>query len=182
MFFLTIFIYATRRHEDPSLKLLYHQVMKSLLLISAMLSGHLFFPGPSEGSSVDPTGTYILKGDVKKNEILGHSGELRAKLLGPKQVAVSFYISKGFPGYESGSFVDTLAFEDNIARYIPPSDRDCIILFSFGDKSVEIEQVYRDPHCSCGFGKDIMVSAFFDKRSDEPPIIQDLSAHGIGPQ
>ncbi|HMH31521.1 MAG TPA: hypothetical protein VK543_00735 [Puia sp.] len=156
--------------------------MKSLLLISAMLSGHLFFPGPSEGSSVDPTGTYILKGDVKKNEILGHSGELRAKLLGPKQVAVSFYISKGFPGYESGSFVDTLAFEDNIARYIPPSDRDCIILFSFGDKSVEIEQVYRDPHCSCGFGKDIMVSAFFDKRSDEPPIIQDLSAHGIGPQ
>ena len=109
---------------------------------------------------------------------MGHYGELRVKLLDRYKVAISFYISKGYPDYESGSFTDTVAYDDNFAKYTPAKDSDCSILFVFEHNMVQTEQTYTDPHCACGFSKGVMISTVFQKFSSEEPIIQDLSAHG----
>jgi hypothetical protein len=156
--------------------------MKSLLLFSLITISHLFSFHTPVLEFINPTGTYILKGAIDKNRIMGHSGELRAKLLDSDKVAMSFYINKGYPGYESGSFLDTLAYVDNLARYIPTGDSGCTIIFSFTRWMVEIRQTFNDPQSACGFGDGVMVSAFFKKSSDERPIIQDLSVHGIAAQ
>jgi len=127
---------------------------------------------------VDPTGTYILKAEVKNHRIVGHSGEIRVKLLDRTHLAISFYINKGFPNYESGAFMDTLLYKENIARYQPVSDPQCNVLILFSSGKAEIQQVYSDPTCHCGFGDGILVSTYFVKSSGEMPIIQDLSGHG----
>ena len=155
--------------------------MKGLVIILAIIIGRLFIPAGLKEEFIDPTGTYILKGTVVKNRITGHSGEMRVKLLDRSKVALCFFISKGYPGYESGSFIDTLLYRDNQALYTPAADSDCTIIFCFSHKVAEIRQIYIDPQCSCGFGRDIMISTFFEKSSGDKPIIQDLSAHGISP-
>jgi hypothetical protein len=152
--------------------------MKALFVLFAVAAAPYFHSSPSD-PWLDPTGTYLLKGIVERNRIMGHSGELRVKLLDPSHIAFCFYINRGYPGYESGAFLDTLLYHDNLASYTPARDRDCRIIFCFGYKSVEVRQTYSDPHSGCGFAKGIMASAFFRKRSAENPIIQDLSGHGM---
>jgi hypothetical protein len=89
------------------------------------------------------------------------------------------YITKGYPGYESISFVDTLVYDDNhFARYKPSQNSDCTVLFSFSNKNAEIQQIYSDPKSGCGFGNGVLISTIFRKLSKERPVIQDLSAHG----
>jgi hypothetical protein len=150
--------------------------MKSLLLLFVVTCTSLINPGDA---FIDPTGTYILKGNVEKNKIVSHSGEMRVKLLDHGKLAMCFYINKGYPGYEFISFVDTLLYDDDhFARYKPSPDADCTILFLFNNKNAEIQQVYTDPKSGCGFGKDILISTIFKKFSNERPVIQDLSAHG----
>jgi hypothetical protein len=145
-----------------------------LLLISRLpLAGNLADP-----DFINPTGTYKLIGIVKKNRITGHSGELRARLLDRHSVAVCFYIEKGYPDYEYGAFTDTLAYEDNSMSFHPHNDSSCYLLFSFATTTVEVMQVYTDPHSSCGFGPGVIAPAIFQKFSGEIPIIQDMSLHG----
>jgi len=154
--------------------------MKSILLLIAVEILLLPLNAHHPADFIDPTGTYILKGTIKNSRILGHSGELRVKLLTPNKVAMCFYINKGYPGYESGSFMDTLAYDDNLVKFLPKTG-DCSIIFCFSEIAAEIRQVYTNPRSSCGFGEGILVSTFFEKSSEERPIIQDLSMHGISP-
>ena len=155
--------------------------MSRLSILSALFFSALFFSGKPAQDFIDPTGTYVLMGTVKKNKITGHSGEIRVQLLDPQRIALCFYINKGYPGYESGSFVDTLAYVDSSSRYIPTADTSCAILFYFHRKAVEIVEIYSDPLCGCGFPNGVLISAIFDKATANRPVIQDLSAHGIAP-
>ncbi len=152
--------------------------MRSLSILSALFFSTLFFSGEPEHNSFDPTGTYVLLGTVKRNRITSHSGEIRVQLLDPQRIALCFYINKGYPGYESGSFIDTLAYVDSCSRYTPTADTSCAILFYFHRKAVEIMETYSDPLSGCGFPNGVLVSAVFDKKSANRPVIQDLSAHG----
>jgi hypothetical protein len=127
---------------------------------------------------IDPTGTYTLTGTVKKHHLIGHSGELRVVMLDSGRIAISFYLNKGYPNYESGSFMDTLIYDENVARYHPACDTTCTIIFHFFDKTVELLGLYSNPHSSCGFATGVMTAAIFEKTSWEKPVIQDLSAHG----
>jgi len=132
------------------------------------------------GSSfVDPTGTYTLTGTVRKNRVMGHSGEVRVVLLDSSRVAISFYINKGYPNYEAGSMIDTLKYNEDIARYTPSCDSTCTIIFWFTDKTMELRGLYSNPHSGCGFATGVMTAAIFIKTSRDKPVIQDLSAHGI---
>jgi hypothetical protein len=155
--------------------------MRSLSILSALFFSSLFFSGKPVQNFIDPTGTYVLMGTVKKNRITGHSGEIRVQLLDNQRIALCFYINKGYPGYESGSFIDTLAYVDSSSRYTPTADTSCAILFYFHHKAVEIMEVYSDPFSGCGFPNGVLISAVFDKASANRPVIQDLSAHGITP-
>jgi hypothetical protein len=128
---------------------------------------------------IDPTGTYRLKGKVQGGVLTGHSGEIRAKLLNPTRVAISFFIDQGYPQYGTGSFVDTLTYHDNQAEYRPPSDKDCTIIIFFRMKEAEVCQSLLNPRCGCGFAGGVMTSGTFRKSSGDPPLIQDMSAGGI---
>jgi len=151
--------------------------MKSLFILPLLvLSG--FLPGKSP-SFVDPTGTYMLKGVIKNNKIIGHSGELRVRLLNDSTVALCFYINAGYPGYKSGSFIDTSAYEDNRVAYQPRQDTSCSIYFYFELRKVSIMQVMSDPRSGCGFAPGVFVPGNFLKVSSETPIIQSLTERGM---
>jgi hypothetical protein len=153
--------------------------MRSLFVLSAAFLIQLFSPDHSLPRFIDPTGTYVLMGTIKKNRITGHSGEIRVQLLDRERIALCFYINKGYPGYESGSFIDTLAYVDSSSRYSPTTDSNCAILFYFHHKTVEIMELYADPLSGCGFPNGVLIAAIFDKTSADRPVIQDLSARGI---
>jgi hypothetical protein len=152
--------------------------MKSLFIVSFFLLARQFLP--ADPGFIDPTGTYILTSPVKKNRITGHSGELRVRLLDShKAVAVCFYINKGYPGYESGAFKDTLDYEENKVSWSPSNDSSCSVVFYFDENLVEVVEIYNDPRSGCGFGHGVFVPAVFRKSSNDIPVIQDLSTHGI---
>jgi hypothetical protein len=128
---------------------------------------------------INPTGTYLLKGEIRKNNITGHFGEIRVRLLDSQTVAFCFYISSGYPDYASGAAIDTLQYEDNnVVHYRPARDSTCFLVLTFGVRSVEIMEVLTDPHSGCGFSPGILVPATFQKVSSETPVIQDLSRRG----
>jgi hypothetical protein len=147
----------------------------ALLLIFALLSR----VAPAQKPFVDPTGTYTLKGDIARHRIIGHSGEIRVKLLGSRQVALSFYINKGYPDYSAGSFTDTVSYAENMARWTPPDHPEYTLIISFSAKEAETMQLFDGEEPRSSFGEDVMVSAVFEKSSSDVPVIKDLSAHGV---
>jgi hypothetical protein len=150
--------------------------MKNIIFLSLfLLSGR---PRGDSPDFINPTGTYILKGEVKNARIIGHYGEIRVQLLDSGTIALCFYVNKGYPGYESGSLVDTLHYEDNRAIYNPAGDSSCVLYFAFDPRSAAISKVLTDPHSGCGFRPDVIIPAVFEKTSSEIPVIQDLSLHG----
>ena len=150
--------------------------MNRLLLIPLLLLSGIFAPGDEP---IDPTGTYTLTGSVKKNKVVGHSGEIRVVLLSDSRVAFCFYINRGYPGYESGALLDTLVYDDNMIRYIPSADTACTIIFRFTTRAVELIQLYTNPHSACGFIPGVLKPVIFQKTSAARPVIQDLSTHGV---
>ncbi len=147
--------------------------MRSLFLFLA-ISAYVHF-AHEVPAFIDPTGTYILKGDIKKNNIKGHFGELRVRLLDSQTVAFCFYINDGYPDYASGAMVDTLKYVDNRIIYKPAGDSGCSLFLYFHLNNVELMEVYSDPHSGCGFAPGVLTPAVFVKKSAEIPVIQDLS-------
>ena len=127
---------------------------------------------------INPTGTYILKGDVKKNKITGHSVELRVQLLGSQTVVFCFYLTSGYPDYAAATMLDTLQYEQNCMRFRPRRDSTCSLILTFSIHSVELMKVFSDPATSCGFAPGIIVPATLQKISTETPVIQDFSTRG----
>lgn len=150
--------------------------MKSIFLLPLYVIGGGLFTGSPE--FINPTGTYLLKGESKNSQIVGHYGELRVRLLDSTRIALAFYLNRGYPGYESGSFIDTLSYEDNRAEYRPAADSSCSVYFSFDDHQVEISQSVSDLNSGCGFRPGVIVPVLVPKTSAEVPVIQDLSVHG----
>jgi hypothetical protein len=153
--------------------------MRSLFFLSAFYFSRIFSPGDVPSEFIDPTGTYVLMGTIKKNRITGHSGEIRVQLLDSQRIALCFYLTKGYPGYESGSFIDTLPYEANATRYTCKKDTTCTILFYFYPNKVEIMPTYSNPYSGGGYPNGVLISAVFSKSSSDRPVIQDLSARGI---
>jgi hypothetical protein len=150
--------------------------MKNLLYLPLLLiSGSLPVGSPD---FINPTGIYLLKGEVKNNKIIGHSGELRVRLLDSITVAICLYLSKGYPGYESGAFTDTLHYGDNTVVYTPAGDSSCSIYFAFDVRTVEMFESLTDPHSGCGFLPGVLVPSIFEKTSSDIPVIQDFSPRG----
>jgi hypothetical protein len=150
--------------------------MKSFLCVALLLLSGIISSG--DPSFLDPTGTYILKGEVKNNKIISHYGELRVQLLNSHAVALCFYINNGYPDYDHGSMLDTLRYEDQQAIYTPPGDSSCSIFFEFDFNSAKVSVAHRELHSACGFHPGVLVPALLEKTSSEIPVIQDLSGRG----
>ena len=146
--------------------------MKKLLLI--IIAAALSTSFKNHFRSIDPTGTYILKGKLEKNIIKGHNGEIRAKLLSENKLLLSFYLNNGYPNFDSAFFTDSFYYFDNRISYHSPTDTDCIISFEFNENSIQIFFVHSELECKCGFSKGIIIPATFEKSSSEIPVFKDF--------
>ena len=151
--------------------------MKLLFISLAILYAFLASSFIHYFNVINPTGTYVLKGKLEKNIIKSHSGEIRAKLLSENKLALSFYLDKGSPNFESASFKDTFYYFDNRISYHSPTDTDCIITFIFNEASVETFFVHSNPQCTCGFEIGVIIPATFEKSSNDIPVMKDFSLY-----
>jgi hypothetical protein len=149
--------------------------MKIFFVLSLMLPGLL--ASYNSQTFIDPTGTYTLKGEVRDNKVVSHSGEIRVKLLGNESLALCFFIDKGYPGYESGAFLDTLRYEENQSSYYS-RDSGCVLRFNFKPTGVELMHIFSQGGSDCGFTPGVLTGAFFKKTSSGIPVIQDLARRG----
>ncbi len=125
---------------------------------------------------LNPTGTYYLDGKAIKRdgEIYGYFGEIRIKLIDSSKVAMSFYVCKGAPSYNSGSFSDTLNYFSEKVIYIPDDDSTCIITFQFKKQGINVTQSQDDLNFGCGFGHGVFADGYYKRISKKTPEIIDL--------
>jgi len=148
--------------------------MNKTLFLSLFFVAHLSFSQPSRYLLINPTGTYLLKGEKHKGEIKGNFAEVRVKLIDDSLLAIAMYSNTGYPDYNSASFTDTVSYTDNRAVHTSKYDPSCQLVFAFEPGGLSIKQVYTDPASTCGFGKGVMPLGFVAKYSSEVPIIQSL--------
>ncbi len=124
-------------------------------------------------AGIDPTGSYKLVSNAKEKdgEIYGCYGTLKMKLIGQTRVIVGFNISKGYPSYNSGSFLDTLDYRNNTAVYKDAFDTTCRLTLRVSPKGVTVTEKTADYNFGCGFGHGIVANGFFKKVSSAVPVI-----------
>ncbi len=124
---------------------------------------------------IDPTGTYVINSKTTKNgnDIYGYSGQVQVKKITPKKIAMTFWVNKGAPSYNSGSFIDTMDYQNNIAVYKTPDiDTSCLISFTFTQDGVSVKEKTADFNCGCGFGHAVVADGFFRKTSSKQPVFK----------
>ena len=87
---------------------------------------------------------------------------------------MSFYVCKGAPSYNSGSFIDTLDYRNSRTTYIPEDDRTCRISFEFTKKGIKVSQRQDNLNFGCGFGQGVFADGFYRRVSGNTPEIEDL--------
>lgn len=123
---------------------------------------------------VDPTGTYELVSKTKKKngEIYGYFGQIQVKKITAQKIVMTFEVNKGYPSYNSGSFVDTLAYVENKAIYTNPEfDQTCKLTFDFNKKGVNVKEETEDYNFGCGFGHAVVGDGFYKRISKKVPIL-----------
>ena len=123
---------------------------------------------------INPTGFYKLNGVQKKDETYGYFGEVKVKLIRGSRIVISFFICKGYPSYNSGSFYDTLNYSGNAAVYKYPDDPSCRIDISFTATGVKVDEKTDNYNSGCGFGHAVVAKDFFRKRSSRVPSNKEL--------
>lgn len=126
---------------------------------------------------VNPTGSYKLdsKTTVKQGDTYGYFGDIDVKLLDSSRIAMSFFVCKGAPSYNMGSFIDNLTYKNNIAIHTTPEDdTTCRINFIFTKKGITVDQHQADLNFGCGFGHGVFADGFYKKTTSKVPVIIDL--------
>jgi hypothetical protein len=129
----------------------------------------------AQNKAIDPTGTYILdnKPIIIEKETYGYAGLIQVKTLTGNKILMTFSINKGAPGYNSGSFIDTLIYLNNKAVYtIPEVDKSCQVSFTFTENGVTVKEKTADYNSGCGFGHAVVADGFFKKVSSVKPILR----------
>jgi hypothetical protein len=143
---------------------------KSLIFsLTILLTGFIY-----QRDYIDPTGTYNLNVKTKKKgeDIYGYSGQIQVKKLTNDKIVMTFGVNKGAPSYNSGSFVDTLVYKNNIAIYTDPTtDTTCRITFTFNKNGVLVKEQTNDFNSGCGFGHAVVADGYFKRVSSKTPIL-----------
>jgi hypothetical protein len=129
----------------------------------------------AEEAYIDPTGTYELdnKKEEKNGEVYGYSGYIQVKKITNDKIVMTFEVNKGAPSYNSGSFVDTLIYKNNLALHTVPDDIDstCKITFHFAPKGVTVVEETAAYNSGCGFGHAVVADGFYKRTSSKTPIL-----------
>ena len=130
---------------------------------------------------IDPTGAYKLqaKARMKDGDKYGWFGDIKVKLLDSHRIAMSFYICKGAPGYNSGSFVDTLVYRNNTAIYKDTFDlkKGCTVIFKFQGKFIQLDETAHYNLGTC-WGHGVLAFGPYKKYSSRVPEIKDPLVDG----
>lgn len=128
----------------------------------------------SQTNYVDPTGTYDLSSRVRKKggEIYGYFGTIQIKKLTKSRIILNFYVCKGAPSYNSGSFIDTLTYNNNKAIYTDPElDQSCKITFEVLKNGIKVTEETDDYNSGCGFGHAVIADGFYKIVSKKVPVL-----------
>lgn len=125
-------------------------------------------------SYINPTGTYQFGTEAPQegNDIHGYTGRIQVKALAADRIVMTFGIQKGAPGYNSGSFVDTLDYKNNRSVYQPDTglDSDCTVTFDFTGKHAAVTEE-SDNATACGFGHGVAAGGVFNKTASGKPLL-----------
>jgi hypothetical protein len=144
----------------------------SLLIIQLSLIGQV----KKATTFINPTGSYKLDSEteIKDGDTYGYFGEINVKLLKNSKIALTLFVCKGAPSYNSGTIWDTLNYRNNISIYkTPEDDSTCKIVLTFKKSGITIEQHQADLNFGCGFGHGVFADGFYKKTSSKIPIIKD---------
>ena len=128
--------------------------------------------GKNAKQFINPTGTYKLdsKTVIKDGETYGYFGHVKVKLLDSTRIVVGLFICKGAPNYNSGSFLDTLEYQNNyVIHRTPESDSSCTIKLLFTKQGLTIEQFQKDINFGCEFGHGVFADGFYKLTSKKSP-------------
>ncbi|WP_423819372.1 hypothetical protein V5739_01450 [Salinimicrobium sp. TIG7-5_MAKvit] len=128
----------------------------------------------SEVDQFDSTGTYVLGkyNPDSAEEIREYFGEIQVKQIDADKIAMTFMINKGAPGYNSGSFIDTLIVKNKVANYRTQFDESCKITFAFDRGGVRVNEETEDFNSGCGFGHAVVAKGYFRKISSDTPVLR----------
>ena len=145
----------------------------NILIIFLLLNCH-----NAKEKYIDPTGTYDLDNTTKdlNGDTIGYFGQIQVKNLSKDKILMTFFICIGPPSYNSGSFIDTLNYRNNMAIYkgdIEIMDTSCTITFLFTKDSVVVDEKTNNYNCGCGFGHGVVACETFKKTSPKTPVLID---------
>ncbi len=122
---------------------------------------------------VDPTGIYKLdsKTTKKNGETYGYFGDMKVIVVDSARILINFYVCKGAPSYNSGSFIDTLKYLGNVALYYGDtiSDSTCKMTMAFNNAGVDVDLKSENPNFACGFGHAVDSQGYYKKIIGQKP-------------
>jgi hypothetical protein len=121
-----------------------------------------------QNSFINPRGTfeYVSKTVIKNGDTYGYFGTIQVKTISNNKIVMTFYICKGATSYNSGSFIDTLDYRNNMAIY---KDEECITTFVFTNKGIDVKETSKG---DC-WGANVYAHGHFRKKSSKQPILVD---------
>lgn len=125
-------------------------------------------------ASINPTGIYEYSGNTytKNGDTYGYFGTIKVLQLEANKVLVNFYVCKGAPSYNSGSFIDTLTYINNQVVYrgdTTMAELTCKLNFKFTSKGIYAELFSDYPNTACGFGHAVDAQGFYKKQKGKVP-------------
>lgn len=146
-----------------------------IIIIFGFLSCSLF---SQSINYVDPTGTYKLnsKTTKKNGETYGYFGDVKIISINKNKILISFFVCKGAPSYNSGSFIDSLDYMNNVAIYKGDRDMDstCIMTMTFTEKGIDVDLKTDNPNFACGFGHAVGSQGFYYKLKGKIPTKEEI--------
>ncbi len=130
-------------------------------------------------SNIDPNGVYNYQGKTYKKggETYGYFGTIKVFRLDSSKILMSFYVCRGAPSYNSGSFVDTLNYINNEAVYVGDTESGqpaCQVIFHFEQNGISAEMNAKDPNFGCGFGQGVDAQGYYRRKKRTIPAKEEI--------
>jgi hypothetical protein len=156
--------------------------MKHLQLLFLFIVTLTLWTHPAKGQTsvlINPTGVYKYSGKTytKNGDTYGYFGTIKVSQLDQNKVLVNFYVCKGAPSYNSGSFIDTLTYINNQSVYRGDTtmiEGTCKLNFKFTSKGIYAELFSDYPNTACGFGHAVDAQGYYKKRKGKIPTKEEM--------
>lgn len=152
---------------------------KILLPLLPILFSTYSAKGQQSGLFINPDGVYKYQGKTykKDGDIFGYFGTIKVLQLDTNKILINFFICKGAPSYNSGSFIDTFYYTNNQATYYGDTslpELACTLNFDFNLKGVNVRLFSKDTNPVCDFGMNVSPNGFFKRVKTKAPTKKEI--------